>query len=132
MKRKKKLIIDISIKEFAENAYELSSTNRIIKKAKIAKGSLFKYFNSKEELYFDIIDISINKMLKDTYEEYKNLPKDLFDRILRCAEIEFNWHICNKDLYQIIKDAFSKDNFLYEKLIKKYGSSSDDMFFALL
>jgi len=129
---KKQNILDISRIEFVENGYELASTNRIIKAAKIAKGSLFKYFNSKEELYLDIIDISINNMIRDTSNEYANLPDDLFEMILRCSEIEFNWYIKNKYEYIIIRNAFRKDNPLYKKLINKYGRSSEEMFFTLL
>lgn len=129
---KQQNILEISRKEFVDNGYELASTNRIIKAAKIAKGSLFKYFNSKEELYLDIIDISINNMIRDTSNDYTNLPDDLFEMILKYSEIEFNWYINNKYEYKIIRNAFKKGNPMYSKLIEKYGKSSEDMFFALL
>ena len=129
---KQKKILDIATKEFVEHGYELASTNRIIKSVNIAKGSLFKYFNNKEELYLDIIDISINNMIKDTSKEYADLPNDLFDMILKYSEIEFNWYINNKDAFKIIRDAFKKENPLYSKLIAKYGKNSDNMFYELL
>ena len=48
--KKQNKIIDASIDEFATVGYELASTNRIAKNAGIAKGSLFKYFGTKEKL----------------------------------------------------------------------------------
>lgn len=49
---KKQKIISVSISEFAKYGYTDSSTNRIVKDSGISKGSLFKYFESKEDLYF--------------------------------------------------------------------------------
>lgn len=46
---KRKKIIDTGISEFAKYNYNNSSTNRIVKDAGISKGSLFKYFESKED-----------------------------------------------------------------------------------
>ena len=51
---KQKRIIQVAIEEFAQNAYNNSSTNRIVKECGISKGSLFKYFEDKEDLYFFI------------------------------------------------------------------------------
>ena len=50
-KSKQDKIIESAIKEFAEYGYEEGSTNRIVKDCGISKGSLFKYFENKEELY---------------------------------------------------------------------------------
>ena len=47
---KQERITEAAIKEFARFGYENSSTNRIVKECDISKGSLFKYFESKEEL----------------------------------------------------------------------------------
>lgn len=49
---KKNNIIQVSIAEFAQNGFVNASTNRIVKECGISKGSLFKYFESKEDLYF--------------------------------------------------------------------------------
>ena len=45
---KQNRIIQVAIKEFAQNAYVSASTNRIVKECGISKGSLFKYFTDKE------------------------------------------------------------------------------------
>jgi AcrR family transcriptional regulator len=39
------------MEEFSRNTYQKASTNRIVEKAGISKGSLFNYFQSKEKLY---------------------------------------------------------------------------------
>lgn len=53
---KRNKITVVSIDEFAKYGYKNSSTNRIVQNAGISKGSLFKYFKNKDELYFYILD----------------------------------------------------------------------------
>lgn len=45
---KRTKIIVICITEFSKYGYENNSTNRIVQKANISKGSLFKYFKNKD------------------------------------------------------------------------------------
>ena len=62
-KQKQDRIISAAITEFATHGYENSSTNRIVKECAISKGSLFKYFENKEDLYFFLIDTKKLKSL---------------------------------------------------------------------
>lgn len=61
------------VSEFAEYGYENSSTNRIVKKAGISKGSLFKYFPTKEDFYFYVLD-EITAELNSSLEEKNKYP----------------------------------------------------------
>lgn len=51
-------IIRAAITEFAERGYELANTNRIARNAKISVGSIFHYFNTKENLFLYIVQYS--------------------------------------------------------------------------
>ncbi|MBN2651504.1 MAG: TetR/AcrR family transcriptional regulator [Spirochaetales bacterium] len=53
---KKQRFRDVALKEFAEKGFERASTNEIVKTLGIAKGSLFKYFSTKEDLYAYLVD----------------------------------------------------------------------------
>lgn len=48
-------ILKAAIAEFAERGYELANTNRIAKNANISVGSVFHYFNTKENLFLYIV-----------------------------------------------------------------------------
>lgn len=54
---KQKQIINTAIKELVRNGFEKASTNEIVKRANISKGSLFNYFNSKKDLYLYLIEL---------------------------------------------------------------------------
>ena len=48
---KRLLIEEIAISEFAEHGYDQASVNNIVKKAGIAKGSFYQYFEDKKDLF---------------------------------------------------------------------------------
>ncbi|MBG0763851.1 MAG: helix-turn-helix transcriptional regulator [Tissierellales bacterium] len=52
--KKKIKIINSAMEEFSKNSYDKASTNRIVEKAGISKGSLFKYFESKKKLFLSL------------------------------------------------------------------------------
>jgi len=52
---KRNLIISSAMQEFSQSNYNTASINQICKKAKIAKGSFYQYFNDKLDLYVYIM-----------------------------------------------------------------------------
>ncbi|MCQ4924649.1 TetR/AcrR family transcriptional regulator [Tissierella carlieri] len=124
---KRNRIINAGLSEFVQHSYNEASTNSIVKKASIGKGSLFKYFVNKEELYFYILDYVIDDFVKDLKDELPKLKGGIFQFILTYAEAEFNWYIENIDKYNLIKRAFNDDNSsIYNKTVERYkltGSS---------
>lgn len=85
---KQKQIINAAIKEFVRNDFEKASTNEIVKRANISKGSLFNYFNSKKDLYLYLIEYS-SKAIVNLNEEIDLSETDLFKRIERVALQKF-------------------------------------------
>ncbi|HFC9178354.1 TPA: TetR/AcrR family transcriptional regulator [Streptococcus pyogenes] len=85
---KQKQIINAAIKEFVRNGFEKASTNEIVKRANISKGSLFNYFNSKKDLYLYLIEYS-SKAIVNLNEEINLSETDLFKRIERVALQKF-------------------------------------------
>src|SRR5699024_7509441 len=65
---------------FVQSGFEKASTNDIVKRANISKGSLFNYFNSKKDLYIYLIEHSI-QIIEELYEQIDLSETDLFKRI---------------------------------------------------
>lgn len=86
--KKQERIINASLKEFACNGYEKASTNEIIKRANIAKGSLFNYFNSKKELYLFLLDYAV-KLIDRIYTEVNWNERDFFERMRQFGLVKF-------------------------------------------
>ncbi|WP_440897470.1 TetR/AcrR family transcriptional regulator [Amphibacillus sp. Q70] len=131
-KEKRMRIIEAALNEFVHNGYNGTSTNQIVKKAGISKGSLFKYFDNKESLYFFLLDYSIKGLLEKMQNEVSTLPKDLFERVFKISEVEITWHIENPLQYKLLKAAFAKDNPVYKKVTHLYSHMAEVSFYKLL
>ncbi len=130
---KRARIIKAGIEEFGRQSYQEASTNHLVKVAGISKGSLFKYFASKEDLYFYLLDQVINDLIAGVSGEIESLQGDLFSVILRFAEVEFRWHFHNPDSYQLMKKAFSDQaSVMYPKILERYNVTGDTMYEQIL
>lgn len=87
-KEKQVRIINSALKEFTQNGYEKASTNVIIKEADISKGSLFKYFSNKKQLYLFLIDYVV-EIIDKIYDDVDFDETDFFNRTIQVGQIKF-------------------------------------------
>ena len=130
---KQEKILDAALKEFAEYGYENGSTNRIVKNCGISKGSLFKYFENKEDLYFYLIDTVSAEMAEETRVDIGKLSKDLYERVIEYSVTEISWYVTNpvKGRFMIgIASETGSD--IGRKIIERYGEKSTDIYETLL
>lgn len=132
-KEKQDRIVEAALKEFAEYGYENGSTNRIVKDCGISKGSLFKYFDNKEELYFYLIDTAYVQMAEETSVDISKMSKDLFERVIEYSVAEISWYISHpiegKFLIGVAAETGSE---IGKKLVVRYGEKSSDIYEELL
>jgi len=100
---KKIRIINSAMEEFSKNSYHKASTNRIVEKAGISKGSLFNYFKSKERLFEALEIFSIKEISNAIVEKLNWKEPDLLKRIKEIVIIKLD--VCRKYPYLI---GFSK------------------------
>lgn len=125
--KKKKKIIDICVKEFAENGYTSASTNTIVKKADISKGTLFNYFGNKKGLFLYVLDYITDYYMNYMIKEMKVNDPDFFKRVLDWAELKLRVSCEHPDVYKFfvisytnIPDELKNDIAKrYEKLYSK-------------
>lgn len=60
---KRKAFIEIALDEFANNDYNTASVSKIVEKAGIAKGSVYQYFEDKQDLFLYLLDYANQEML---------------------------------------------------------------------
>jgi AcrR family transcriptional regulator len=61
-KQKKELILQSALELFAENGFHATSISQIAKKAKISKGLIYNYFESKNEILSEIIRVGFDSV----------------------------------------------------------------------
>lgn len=130
---KKEQIFSVCLEEFSQHGYKNASTNRIVKKLGISKGSLFKYFNTKEEIYFYVLDEVVNEIIKRMPEKIADMPKEPIARLKKFAEMELDICIEKPNIYMLFKSAFGKeDELIGKKIAEKYPEQSQKYFYSLL
>jgi AcrR family transcriptional regulator len=60
---KRKAFIGIALDEFANHDYNTASVSKIVEKAGIAKGSVYQYFEDKQDLFMYLLEVANQEML---------------------------------------------------------------------
>lgn len=97
---KRDRIVTAALEEFATSGFAAASTNRIVENAGISKGSLFKYFGSKEELYLYIANEVLLRVMPIIHREIADMPTDVAERVRRLAVAVVNIYIDNPIYYR--------------------------------
>lgn len=96
----------ICLEEFANKGYERASTNVIVERAAIPKGTLFYYFGSKKKLFLYLLDQSIQCYTDFFQKADDKKPADLFDRLIYISQIRFRFVEQEPLIYKFFVKAF--------------------------
>lgn len=80
--KRKKQLLWVALDEFIEKGYYGTSTREIARKAAVSSGLLFHYFDSKESIYLELINIGIAEMKINT-EKAMDSPKEYLSQTLK-------------------------------------------------
>lgn len=99
---------------FRKFGYHKTSVNEIAKKAKIAKATIYKYFNSKEEilhsLLMDYIRVSVDELIHINTHE-KDEEEHLTDLIMKTCRLSYT--VCNEFIgWEFIRESANSQAFL--------------------
>lgn len=122
---KKERIINAALEEFTQNGYDKASTNEIIKKANISKGSLFSYFNNKKELYLFLFDY-IAEVIDKIYAEVNWNEADIFNRIKDIGLIKFKIMKKYPHAFNFLKSVINEDSIEVKAEITKISKQVID------
>lgn len=97
---KKERIIEKSMELFKENGYHATKVEEITKALGISKGNFYTYFNSKEEVLYEILDImkeqridllhemDVNKDPKEVLRDFAESNRHFFLRYLKRVNLQ--------------------------------------------
>lgn len=105
-------IVEAAERVFSEKGYVLSTVDDIAKEAEFSKRTLYVYFNSKEQIYFEIMIKGYRLMLMKLHEE---LP----------AKIKGNAQLRLKSMAEVLQE-FKAENPFYFNAIMEYENNEMD------
>ncbi|HZK33178.1 MAG TPA: TetR/AcrR family transcriptional regulator, partial [Tissierellaceae bacterium] len=100
---KREKIFQVAITEFAANGYSGTNINTIAKNAGISIGSMYSYFESKEDLFLSIVDYGYG-ILEEALDEVIIQDGTIFEIIERLFRITSAYTKSHKEMNQIYLD----------------------------
>ena len=138
----KEKLIKATVAIFARKGYENTSIDEIVAKAKIAKGTFYYHFKSKEEIFFELIDQGIKSLIKKAQARLKD-KISCQDKLNAVIEAQTEYFYDHRDICKIIfmqgamlkkrwKEYINKLKSQYIVIIKEILSSGkNDGVFAI-
>lgn len=112
---KKKQILEAAIRIFARNGYFNSRVSEIAREAGVADGTIYIYFNSKEEILCAVFEEALTRFIAISKEKLK----DIHDPLERLQEIAF-MHLkhlgANRDLAMVFQIEFRHNIMFMERV----------------
>ena len=124
--KKRQTIIDLAIAEFANNDYQNASITKIVKQAKIAKGSFYQYFKDKKELYLYLVDLANKEKL--AFMQQAKPPESnmgFFPYLRWLFDVGTKFDLTHPALSQIINRAVYGDLPFREEVLAMTQASSN-------
>ncbi|MGE8721598.1 TetR/AcrR family transcriptional regulator [Leptospira terpstrae] len=115
---KRNRILTIAISEFANRGFTSANTNTIAQKAGISVGSLYKYFETKEDFFLTVVDYGITQLEK-TLESVLSMDLDLFGKIEKIIRIIQTHSRINQDIIRLYNEMTTESN--YELITRLSG-----------
>lgn len=113
---RRKMILDCAAAVFKQKGFAESTIGDIAEKAQIAKGTIYLYFKSKADLYFNLTQPAIENLsrrLKKIAADKSDPPES---RISRLIDAVYDFYSRDRDAYYLITNYRSAD---YQSLFPK-------------
>lgn len=98
--RKRHAILDAARTVFSRQGYASTSVEDVAEQAGIAKGTLYLYFKSKEELYIAALVRDMENVMRRASEEMDRFPT-LREKILALLRVRLEYSRANEDFLRI-------------------------------
>ena len=115
--KRQQQILDAAYREFTLYDYQSASLTRIIKNLGLAKGSFYRYFDSKKNLYFYLLKKSTEERFVKVEERINDPDLDLYELLL------INW----KDKIEYEASHPVESGFFYRVLRERYNEEIGDL-----
>lgn len=101
MNKTKRAIFDAAIKVFSTNGYDGATMDEMAQVAGVAKGTLYYYFKSKEEIFKYIITEGV-EVIKEQIAETVEKKEDALSKLKALCALQLNLVYEKRDFFKVI------------------------------
>lgn len=106
---KREKILSVAVSEFAHNGFDNANINTIAKKAGVSVGSLYKYFDTKTDLFLTSVHYGITS-LEVIVDGIVNSQDDVMVKLEKLIRIAIEFSRRNKVLIKLYNEFTSESN----------------------
>ena len=128
----KEKIINVALEEFAINGFKATSTNTICKKAKISKGLLYHYYESKEVLYLNVLQHIIDKFKENVTIEIEDKNKKGINYISEHFNRKFKFVRENPLYSKVIENTILDNMESTKEMIKEFEDYNNTLIYEVI
>lgn len=126
---KQEEIRKVCLEEFVEHGYRNASTNRIVSRLEIAKGSLFYYFEGKEDIYRYLLEDAHRRFGEGMKRIVKEWPTDILGRVREMTRAGIALFRKMPLEYRLLSGVLDQENAaLRDGFLRKLGENSLALF----
>ena len=119
---KREKILSVATREFAYNGFENANINTIAKKAEVSVGSLYKYFDTKTDLFLTSVDYAL-KNLEIIMETIVESNEDVMVRLEKLVRVAIEFSRRNTVLIKLYNEVTSESKAELVKEIAEHVES---------
>lgn len=120
---KREKILSVAVSEFAHNGFDNANINTIAKKAGVSVGSLYKYFDTKTDLFLTSVHYGITS-LEVIVDGIVNSQDDVMLKLEKLIRIAIEFSRRNKVLIKLYNEFTSESN---SELAKKIAADMESI-----
>ena len=114
--RREEQIYKAALEVFSKDGYYKADMDLVAQKAKIGKGTVYRYFESKKNLFVSLVEWGLNQLKDEILTSIEGIDDEI-ERINTALEVYFNFYKNHKGFYRIL--IYEKYNFM-DEIAKKF------------
>ena len=127
-KEKRKKILDVAVNEFANHGFENANINTIAKKADVSVGSLYKYFDTKADLFLTSVNYGVSS-LERILAQVVSMDDDVMIKLEKLVRAAIKYSRENTVMIKLYNEFTTENNAeLGEKLAERMESVTADAY----
>lgn len=121
-KEKREKILSVAVNEFAYNGFDNANINTIAKKAEVSVGSLYKYFDTKTDLFLTSVNYALQN-LDIIMETIVKSDEDVMIKLEKLVRVAIEFSRRNRVLIKLYNEVTSESNAEVVKKIAEHVES---------